>query len=370
MRIGTRGSRLALWQAERVARLIADAGGPPTELVVIRTSGDERAPSASPPDAPRSGSGAVKRMFVKEIEDALVDGRIDLAVHSSKDLPAVLPGGLHIGAALTRADPRDAVVLPATAAVRGWSEVKATLAAPATIGTSSVRRVAALRGLFPKATFSPVRGNVDTRLRKLDEGQCGALVLAAAGLERLGLESRISAAIPIDVLVPAPGQGIIAIEIADGASAAVRDIVSRLDDGEASEALSAERTIVCALGGGCQLPLGAFARVDAREIDLTAILMSTDGTRVVRGRRAARVAARPMTRSPERATAAQKHGSLPMIFPCFRASVARPSVATARLVESRGATAHGLPCRRGSRCTRSHQRARSALSAERRCRHL
>jgi hydroxymethylbilane synthase len=161
--------------------------------------------------------------------------------------------------------------------------VKATLTPRATIGTSSVRRAAALRGVFPTATFSPVRGNVDTRLRKLDEGQCAALVLAAAGLERLGLESRISAAIPIDVLVPAPGQGIIAIEIADRASADVRAIVSRLDDAEASEALVAERTIVRALGGGCQLPLGAFARVDAREIDLTAVVMSTDGTRVVRG---------------------------------------------------------------------------------------
>ena len=281
MRIGTRGSALARWQAQRVARLIAEAGGPPTELVVIRTSGDERAPSASTSDAPALPGGAIKRMFVKEIEEALLDGRIDLAVHSSKDLPAVLPDGLHIGAALTRADPRDALVL-ATSRARGWDDVKSAIGPHATIGTSSVRRVAALRHVFPTATFSPVRGNVDTRLRKLDDGECAALVLAAAGLERLGLERRISAAIPVDVLVPAPGQGIIAIELADRASTDVRALVSRLNDDDASDSLRAEQAVVRLLGGGCQLPLGVFARVDAGEIDLVAVVMSTDGTRVVR----------------------------------------------------------------------------------------
>ena len=283
MRIGTRGSALARWQAETVARLIAGAGGPPTELVVIRTSGDEGSPDPSrPSDAAAADVLAVKRLFVKEIEEALLDKRIDLAVHSSKDLPAVLPEGLRLAATLPREDPRDAIVLPATSAASGWDAVSAELNDSSTIGTSSVRRIAALRVAFPAAAFRPIRGNVDTRLRKLDAGDCSALVLAAAGLTRLGRAARISALIPVDVMLPAPGQGIIAIEIADDAPSEVRDVVSRLSDPDAWDALIAERAVVQALGGGCQLPLGVLARLDGQAIDVTGVVTSLDGARVVR----------------------------------------------------------------------------------------
>jgi hydroxymethylbilane synthase len=283
MRIGTRGSALARWQAETVARLIAVAGGPPTELVVIRTSGDESSTESSPPpDAPAPETAAVKRLFVKEIEEALLDKRIDLAVHSSKDLPAALPDGLRLAATLPREDPRDAIVLPATSTAHGWDAVSAELGDGAAIGTSSVRRLAALRLAFPAAAFRPIRGNVDTRLRKLDAGDCSALVLAAAGLMRLGRAARISALIPVEIMVPAPGQGIIAIEIADDAPSEVRDVVSHLSDPDAWDALVAERAVVHALGGGCQLPLGVLARVDGQAIDITGVVTSLDGARVVR----------------------------------------------------------------------------------------
>ena len=225
MRIGTRGSALALWQAHTVARLIADRGGPRCEIVVIRTSGDER---AGPPDAPEmgrtGGDGAaaagpeanVKRMFVKEIEDALLEGRVDLAVHSSKDLPADLPDGLAIGAAIARDDPRDVLLCAGATGVRDLRTLRAAVGQAPRIGTSSVRRAAQLRALFPHATFSPIRGNVDTRLRKLDAGDCDLLVLAAAGLDRLGLGAAFTAHLPPEVCVPAPGQGIVAIEVARG----------------------------------------------------------------------------------------------------------------------------------------------------------
>jgi hydroxymethylbilane synthase len=286
MRIGTRGSALALWQARTIAQRIAAGGGPATEIVVIRTSGDERpnehAHAAPAEDA--TGPGGVKRMFVKEIEDALIDGRIDLAVHSSKDLPAALPRGLRIGAALPREEPRDAIVLPASNEARGWARVRAAIeqAAGARIGTSSVRRRAALRAVFPSIAFHAIRGNVDTRLRKLDVGDCSALVLAAAGVRRLGLDDRISALIPVEVSVPAPGQGIVAVEVAESAPAEVRTVVARLNDPDAADALHAERAVVQALGGGCQLPLGVLARIDGQDIEIVGFVASLDGARVVR----------------------------------------------------------------------------------------
>lgn len=282
MRIGTRGSQLALWQARTVARSIEECGGPACEIVVIRTSGDE---SAGPPDSPRQGGRGtinVKRLFVKEIEDALLDGRIEIAVHSSKDLPAALPDGLRIAAALAREDPRDALVLPAGAAARGVEGVVAALGPRARVGTSSVRRAAELASVLPGAAFSAVRGNVDTRLRKLDAGECDVLVLAAAGLIRLGLADRITAAIPADRCVPAPGQGIVAVEIADAAGDAVRRAVAAIADADAMAALVAERAVVQALGGGCQMPLGAFATVDEHEIRVLGSVAAPDGSRVIR----------------------------------------------------------------------------------------
>jgi hydroxymethylbilane synthase len=288
MRIGTRGSALALWQARTVARLIQESGGPACEIVVIRTSGDE---PAGPPDSPRqSSSGAaagtgtpnVKRLFVKEIEEALLDGRVDLAVHSSKDLPAALPDGLRVAGALTREDPRDALVLPASSPARGMEAVAAALGAQPRIGTSSVRRAAELRALAPAPAFVEIRGNVDTRLRKLEAGQCDVLVLAAAGLKRLGLEARISALVPFDVCVPAPGQGIVAIEIADAAGPDVRAAVRAITDADAMTALIAERAVVQALGGGCQMPLGVVAALDGQDLAVRGSVAAPDGSRVIR----------------------------------------------------------------------------------------
>jgi hydroxymethylbilane synthase len=258
MKLGTRGSKLALWQAHTVARLVRESGGPDCEIVVIRTSGDE---GSGPPDPPSADPPNVKRMFVKEIEEALLDGRIDLAVHSSKDLPGELPDGLTIAAALEREDPRDALLLR-TQGVMSFAAARASLGAEPKIGTSSVRREAQLRAVVPGASFVPIRGNVDTRLRKLEAGDCDAIILAVAGLKRLGLAARITAAIPTDVCLPAPGQGIVAIEIAEHAPRAVREAVTRISDADAETALHAERAVVRALGGGCQMPLGALARLD------------------------------------------------------------------------------------------------------------
>ncbi len=276
LRLGTRGSRLALWQAHTVANRL-QAGGTGVEIIVIKTGGDRL--------QSRPLSEAVtKRLFVKEIEDALLHGDVDLAVHSAKDMPAVLPDGLEIAAALSREDPRDALVLPAGTTVGGDKDLTSALArigGRPSIGTSSVRRVAQLASVIRGATFVPIRGNVDTRLRKLDDGEYNGLVLAAAGMRRLGVEDRISASLPFDVCVPAPGQGIIAVEIRsdDGAT---RPLVQRLHDAVSGAALIAERALVAALGGGCQLPLGGIAVGDGEELEMRAVVMSVDGARVVR----------------------------------------------------------------------------------------
>ncbi|HUR32824.1 MAG TPA: hydroxymethylbilane synthase [Vicinamibacterales bacterium] len=277
LRLGTRGSQLALYQANAVARLIADAGGPPCALTIIRTSGDRLQ------DRPLSEVGG-KRLFVKEIEDALLRNEIDLAVHSSKDMPALLPDGLEIAGVLAREDPRDAVVLPTSKAVHASSldDLVAALGQAPAIGTASVRRVALLTRLFPNARFSPMRGNLDTRLRKLDDGEHDALVLAAAGLRRLGFESRISLALPLSACIPAPGQGIIAIEIRSDDDRA-RRAVEPISDRVAAEALDAERGVVDALGGGCQTPIGALATpVRDHQFELIAAVVALDGSRMMR----------------------------------------------------------------------------------------
>jgi len=284
IRLGTRGSQLALYQAHAVARLLAEAGGPQCEIVIIKTSGDRLQ------EAPLSEAGG-KRLFVKEIEDALLNREVDLAVHSSKDMPAVLPEGLAIAGVLPREDPHDAVVLgqgsgirdqglAAPHSIQNVEELREILGPTPSIGTSSVRRIAQLKRLFPGGRFSPIRGNLDTRLRKLDAGGNAALVLAAAGLRRLGFESRISLRLPSTLCVPAPGQGIIAIEIRDG-DEAVRGTVSTITDPAAWAALNAERAVVEALGGGCQIPIGALASPDDHALDLLATVISLDGARAV-----------------------------------------------------------------------------------------
>lgn len=274
LRLGTRGSPLALYQAHTVADAIRSASGHVCEIVVIRTSGDRLA------EASLSDVGG-KRLFVKEIEDALLASEIDLAVHSSKDMPVVLPPGLDIAAVLAREDPRDALVLPAGVDSNTIEAALAQLPRSSRIGTSSVRRVSQLSRLIAGATFLPIRGNLDTRLRKLDEGGFDAIVLAAAGLTRLERAARISARIPIEACVPAPGQGIIAIEIRD-TDHRLRDILTGIDDPSAHLALDAERSVVTTLGGGCQMPIGAHASVEGDSMMLTALVASLDGTRIVR----------------------------------------------------------------------------------------
>lgn len=284
LKLGTRGSELALFQAHAVAALLAERAGCRCEIVVIKTSGDRLV------EAPLAHIGG-KRLFVKEIEEALLSGTIDLAVHSSKDMPVALPEGLEIAAVLPRDDPRDAVVLPAAPAAGEWlsqpdapgtlDRLVERLGQTPRIGTSSVRRSAQLARLLPGARWLPIRGNLGTRLRKLDAGDYDALVLASAGLSRLGLADRISARLPIDACVPAPGQGIIAVEIRR-TDAAARNLVRCIDDAAASVALRAERAVVAALGGGCQMPIGAYAEVDGGTVRLSGIVVSLDGMRIAR----------------------------------------------------------------------------------------
>jgi hydroxymethylbilane synthase len=297
LRLGTRGSQLALWQANAVAARLKETTGGSCRIIVIKTSGDRLQ------DAPLSEVGG-KRLFVKEIEEALLQGEIDLAVHSSKDMPVVLPRGLIIGAALPREDPLDAVVLPqrvrlkpdttyvepGATVVSGFSrtidpmsfdEVVSRLGDSPTIGTSSIRRIAQLTRLFPRAHFAPIRGNLDTRLRKLDNGEYDALILAAAGLRRLGMAFRISATTPASACVPAPGQGIISVEIRDK-DPRVSEQVRLIDDPRSHAALDAERSVVEALGGGCQTPIGVLASMlSADEFEIVAVVASVDGSRAI-----------------------------------------------------------------------------------------
>ena len=274
LRLGTRGSELALWQANAVAARVRRRSGRECERVVIATTGDRLR------EADLSQVGG-KRVFVKEIEQALIDGDVDLAVHSAKDMPAELPDGLAIAAVLPRADPRDAVVLPAgsdvppalSAAGNGGEEGPAPR-----VGSGSVRRVAQLRRAWPRARFRLVRGNVGTRLRKLDAGDYDLLVLAVAGLERLGLADRISMPLDAEVCLPAPGQGIVAVETRAG-DAATGALLAAVDDPATRAAFTAERAVVAALGGGCQVPIGALAEPAGERLRLRAMVASLDGSR-------------------------------------------------------------------------------------------
>ena len=276
LRIGTRGSPLALWQARAVESAIAMAGGPPCEVVTIRTTGDQLS------QVPLSEVGG-KAVFVKEIEAALLDDAIDLAVHSAKDLPSELPEGLAICAALPREDARDALVLSVGAAT-DFEDAHAliqSLGGHPRIGTGSVRRAAQLARQFPGARFEPIRGNVGTRLRKLDEGRYDLLVLAAAGLVRLGLSSRISVRLSLDQCVPAPGQGIVAVETRAHDRRTI-DRLASVNDPAVLAALQAERALLETLGGDCHVPIGGVAVPAGNDLALRAVVASVDGSRALR----------------------------------------------------------------------------------------
>lgn len=268
--IGSRGSKLALWQAEQARTLLVNSHPSLTvSIEIIKTTGDVQ------PD-PLSVIGG-KGVFTKELEDALLGGRIDLAVHSLKDLPTSLPDGLSISAICERDDPRDALVLKDRGRIASLHDLRAN----AVVGTSSPRRLSQLKSLRPDVLVKDLRGNVDTRIRKLDESQYDALVLAAAGLNRLGLHDRISLAIPIEEMLPAVGQGAIAIETRSD-DPFVIETVSKLDHENTSIACRAERSLLRNLGGGCQLPIAAHAVVFDHEVRLEALVASPEGTRVLR----------------------------------------------------------------------------------------
>jgi hydroxymethylbilane synthase len=262
LRIGTRRSPLALAQAEEVRRRLGEVGVT-AELVPMSTSGDEGAPSG---DAP----AGLKGLFVDAILDALERQEIDVAVHSAKDLPAEDDEGFVIAAVPPRADPSDVLVLR-----------EAALPPGAVIGTSSVRRRSQLLRAFPGVTVSDLRGNVDTRLRKVDEGMVDAAVLASAGLARLGLRPLHAAVLSTDVMVPAPGQGALALQVRED-DLPTLDALAHLDHAASRAALEAERSLMWRVGGGCALPLGALATVNGSRIEMLAVVVSPDGSRMAR----------------------------------------------------------------------------------------
>ncbi len=265
LRIATRKSPLALWQAEHVAaRLKAAHPGLAVRLLPMLTEGDRIAGSL----ATVGGKG----LFIKELEAALLEGRADIAVHSMKDMPAALPGGLEIGAALERADPRDAFVSVRHAAFAG-------LPRGARVGTSSLRRQSQLRHARPDLEILVLRGNVETRLRKLEGGDFDATVLATAGLERLGLGARIRERLAPELMLPAVGQGVIGVEC--GTDAGVRDLLRPLEHLPTRHCLDAERAFSARLGGDCQSPIAAYAEIAGTRIKLRGLVGSPDGTRIL-----------------------------------------------------------------------------------------
>jgi hydroxymethylbilane synthase len=265
--IGTRGSQLALWQAHWVEHEL-QARGVGTRIEIIKTTGDKITDVAL---AKVGASAGLKGVFTKEIEEALLDGQIDLAVHSLKDLPADLDERLALGAIPERADSRDALA----------GKKLAELPPGAKVGTSSLRRSAQLRHLRPDLVVENIRGNIDTRLRKLDEGLYDAILLAAAGLHRMGWQDRIAETLDPQVMAPAIGQGALGIEIRAG-DEATREILKPLNHADTAIATSAERALLRALGGGCQVPLGAHTRLDDGRLLLGAVVVSPDGKTLVR----------------------------------------------------------------------------------------
>jgi hydroxymethylbilane synthase len=261
--IGSRGSALALWQARHIEAKLQELGAE-TRLEIIKTTGDKIQ------DVPLSQVGG-KGLFTKEIEEALLAGTIDLAVHSLKDMPTEIPSGLTLAAIPEREEPRDALVGATLADLKEGSR----------IGTSSLRRSAQLHALGRGLVIENLRGNVDTRLRKLDEGKYDAIVLASAGLRRLGWQDRIRELIPEDVMCPAVGQGALAIETREDSGTAW-NIVRKLDHAESRRTVEAERALLAVLGGGCQVPIGAFAQIENGSLRLRAIVASPDGSRIIR----------------------------------------------------------------------------------------
>lgn len=264
--IGSRGSQLALWQANHIASQLRERGHE-VAIEIIHTTGDKIT------DVALAKVGA-KGMFTKEIEEVLADNRIDLAVHSLKDLPTDISPEFEITAVPVREDPRDALCS------MKYSSLE-ELPSGGRIGTSSLRREAQLRSLRADLYVYPLRGNVDTRLRKLESGEYDAIILAAAGLKRLGRSDAIKRILPVDVMCPAAGQGALGIEIRAG-DLAVRDALSFMDDTATRAEIDCERALLRKMGGGCQVPIGASAKSSGGKLLLQAIVASPDGKSVLR----------------------------------------------------------------------------------------
>jgi hydroxymethylbilane synthase len=266
LRIGSRGSQLALWQAHHISALLRERGHE-VELDIIKTTGDKITDVAL-------AKVGTKGMFTKEIEEALAEERIDLAVHSLKDLPTELSQGFEIAAVTTRENPRDVFCSDKYASI-------GDLPRAARVGTSSLRRQAQLKAVRPDLDIYPLRGNVDTRLRKLEAGEYDAIILAAAGLNRLGKTQLVRQVIPAEVMCPAAGQGALGIEIRAGDSI-TRQHLAFLDDAAARATTTCERALLNRLGGGCQVPIGAFAEVCDGRLHLEAIVADPDGSKILR----------------------------------------------------------------------------------------
>jgi hydroxymethylbilane synthase len=266
LRIGTRGSLLAQWQANFVRAKLFEVTGLEAEIVVIKTSGDQFAQA-------QVGQFGLKGIFIKELEEALLSGEVDLAVHSAKDVPTETPARLTFPAVCRREDVRDCVVSSSGATL-------ATLRQGARVGTSSLRRQSQLRHLRSDLDVRELRGNVDTRLRKAESGEYDAVIVAKAGLDRLGLSQRISEVLAPEAWLPAVGQGALAIE--SRADRETLEVLGKLDDEETRWAVVAERTLLAELQGGCQVPIGAWARTERGQLVMDACVVSLDGAEYVR----------------------------------------------------------------------------------------
>ncbi len=277
LRIGTRGSILARWQAEFVRKQLFQLAGVEPEIVIIKTSGDQ-----NQHDALTEMGG--KGIFIKELEEALLAETVDLAVHSVKDIPTETPGRLFFPAVCRRDDVRDCLISNSGATL-------AQLKQGARVGTGSLRRQAQLLHFRPDFDIRELRGNVDTRLRKVESGQYDAIILSKAGLDRLGWAHKITEPLSTEISLPAVGQGAIAVQsrVADTQAA---EILSKLDDPETRTAIMAERALLSTMQGGCSVPLGAWARVERNELVMEAVVCSVDGVRYVR---------RQATASPDQA---------------------------------------------------------------------
>lgn len=267
LRIATRGSPLALWQADRVSEAIAHRGRA-TEIVIVKTTGDHFA-------AASLEQIGVQGVFTKELEEALFSGRADIAVHSMKDVPTDFSDVCRIVPLFPRDDPRDVLV-------SHTGETLERLRRGARIGTSSLRRASQLRAFRPDLEICEIRGNVDTRLRKVAAGECDAIVLAKAGLNRLDLTSRITEILPPEIVLSAVGQGVLCAEYFEPSGDLVSPYLKPLSDAETVLAVSAERSLMQELQGGCRVPLGAWARFEDGNMRLDACVLSPDGTECVR----------------------------------------------------------------------------------------